>query len=134
MSESVEEEFLNALECPGGQQKFLDLLQKMPDLAANVSIKGKSLIHYVAENRWWHAVLQMCINYKYVPNDSDADPFSGSTILHKACVSADIETVKYLISNFYLDPLKKNNHGATPVDYSSGETKEYLEQLIGTDY
>ena len=60
--------------------------------------------------------------------------YGGWTVLHCACnhyTTADTDTVRYLTNTLCLDPLQKTSFGATPLDWSRGATREYLEQLIG---
>ena len=40
--------------------------------------------------------------------------------------------MKLLTTQYFLDPLEADNYGGeTPLDYSEGETKIYLQQIIG---
>ena len=55
----------------------------------------------------------------------------GWTSLHYACASNHLPTVKLLTTQYCLDPLKTDRRGFTPLDYSRGETRIYLQQIIG---
>ena len=109
------------------------LLQILPSVSNHNGVRlddGKSLVYSAARNGWWDSVRLMCTRYGCVPTDSESSSI-GYTILHMACETADTDTVKYLTTDFCLDPEKRHIHGKTPLDYSTGTTKEYLEQLVG---
>ena len=123
-------ELEKALECEGNKEKLLEVITEMKQDARSVKVDGRSLIYHAAARSWWDIVLQLCAEYNFVPTDKEIND-KGYTVLHWACVTADTNTVKYLTTNFCLNPFKKDVIGGTAFDYSMGTTKEYLEQLVG---
>ena len=131
MSSPTADQLLSAFRPPGNKQEAIRLLSAFPDQSAIKNIKNSYsyyLIHWAAGNGWTELVELLVTTYHCNPNCTDSD---GWTSLHWACRYNQLPTVKLLTTQYCLDPLKTNIIGETPLDYSIGETKEYLEQIIG---
>ena len=133
MSRNIEERLRTAINSRDKDQ-FLHLLQLIPD-PTGVTVKGSSILYWAARKGWWDIVCQLASNHNWPPTHT-MNSISGRTVLHRACSNnygaADTDTVRYLTNTLCLDPLQKDNYrGETPLDWSTGTTREYLEQLIG---
>lgn len=68
--------------------------------------------------------------YRVDPHVKDSE---GWTALHAACNNDNTDAVKYLVSHAHCDPEVevKDNSGHTPLSMSRGETKHFLQEIIG---
>ena len=135
MASPTFDQLLSAFSYPGNKQEAIRLLSAFPDQSEIKNIKysnSEYLIHLAAENGWTELVELLVTTYHCNPNCTTS---RGLTSLHCACASNHLPTVKLLTTQYFLDPLKTNSFGDrdgyTPLDYSSGETRRYLEQIIG---
>ena len=128
---SLEERVEACLRYPGKRERFLQLLNDIPDPASfKIACCDYGLVYWAAFNNWWDVVLLLCVQYRCVPTDSETDPH-GSTVLHRACNCQNYDMVKFLTGRCFMDPLKANDNGETPLDWSRGKTREYLESVVG---
>ena len=139
MSSPTSYQLLSAFDYPGNKQEAIRLLSAFPDQSEIKNIKDSNyiykpyLIHLAAQNGWTDIVELLVTTYHCDPNCTSS---MGWTSLHYACSWNHLPTVKLLTTQYYLDPLKTITSGIyyrgyTPLDYSRGETREYLEQIIG---
>ena len=132
MASPTSYQLLSAFYNPGNKQEAIRLLSAFPDQSAIKNIKDSDseyLIHGAAYNGWTDIVELLVTTYHCNPNCTNS---WGWTSLHYACAFTNhLPTVKLLTTQYFLDPLKTNSSGVTPLRYSSGETKEYLQQIIG---
>ena len=132
MSSPTSKQLLSAFYDPGNKQEAIRLLSAFPDQSEIKNIKdsyySEYLIHLAAYNGWTELVELLVTTYHCEPNCTTS---GGETSLHYACYSKHLPTVKLLTTQYFLDPLKTNRRGFTPLYYSSGETREYLLQIIG---
>ena len=134
MTSLTADQILDAFYDPGNKQKAIRLLSAFPDQSAIKNIKDSDswyLIHYAAARNGWTDIVELLVTtYHCNPNCTD---IGGSTSLHWACHNNRLQTVKLLTTQYCLDPLQTDSSsgGATPLDYSRGETEEYLRQIIG---
>ena len=125
-----------AFKYPGNRQEVLKLLSSFPDQSEIKNIKddeleyssNRYLIHFAAWNGWTDIVELLVTQYKCDPNCTDRVEF---TALHDACYTNSLTTVKYLATHCCLDPLQLNKFKITPLDFSGGETRQYLLRLLG---
>ena len=133
MASPTSKQLLSAFEPPGNKQEAIRLLSAFPDQSEIKNIKDSYsdyLIHWAAINGWTEIIELLVTTYHCNPNCTDS---VGWTSLHYACDYNHLPTVKLLTTHYCLNPLKTDStsYGSTPLDDSSGETKEYLEQIIG---
>ena len=131
MASITADQLLSAFRPSGNKQEAIRLLSAFPDQSEIKNIKNSYsfyLILLAAQNGWTELVELLVTTYHCDPNCTTS---RGWTSLHWACYSNHLPTVKLLTTQYYLDPLKTNIGGFTPLDKSSGETREYLEQIIG---
>ena len=131
MASPTSYQLLSAFEPPGNKQEAIRLLSAFPDQSEIKNIKDSYsyyLIHLAASRGWTELIELLVTTYHCNPNCTNS---IGWTSLHFACLSNHLPTVKLLTTQYFLDPLKTNSYGDTPLYYSRGETKEYLEQIIG---
>ena len=131
MASLTADQLLSAFEYPGNKQEAIRLLSAFPDQSEIKNIKNSDswyLIHLAAYNEWTELVELLVTTYHCNPNCTDS---WGWTSLHFACISNHLPTVKLLTTQYCLDPLETDSSGETPLDYSEGETKRYLQQIIG---
>ena len=140
MASPTSYQLLSAFEYPGNKQEAIRLLSAFPDQSAIKNIKYSNsiyLIHLAAENGWTELVELLVTTYHCDPNCTDS---GGWTSLHFACLNKlacarnRLPTVKLLTTQYCLDPLKTDSYGLsgfTPLYYSRGETRRYLQQIIG---
>ena len=131
MASLTADQLLSAFGSSGNQQEAIRLLSAFPDQSEIKNIKdsfSEYLIHHAAWNGWTELVELLVTTYHCDPNCTN---YWGWTSLHYACNNNHLPTVKLLTTQYCLDPLKTGNGGNTPLYYSSGETKEYLLQIIG---
>ena len=118
-------QLLNAFYYPKNKQEAIRLLSAFPDQSKIKNIKNASsmyLIHHAAYNGWTDIIQLLVTTYNCDPNCTDS---IGCTTLYFACMRNHLHTVKLLTTQYCLDPLKAR------LNLSSGETKEFLEQIIG---
>ena len=131
MTSPTSYQLLSAFRHSGNKQEAIRLLSAFPYKSAIKNIKDSYswyLIHHAAWNGWTELVELLVTTYHCDPNCTDS---YGWTSLHCACNRNHLPTVKLLTTQYFLDPLKTTSDGVTPLYYSSGETKKYLEQIIG---
>ena len=131
MASPTSYQLLNAFRSSGNKQEAIRLLSAFPDQSEIKNIKDSIswyLIHLAARNGWTDIVELLVTTYHCDPNCTTS---SGYTSLHWACYNNHLPTVKLLTAQYCLDPLQTDNSGETPLDYSRGETRIYLQQIIG---
>ena len=137
MTSLAAEQLVAAFRPPGNKQKAIHLLSTFPDQSEIKNIKDRHswyLIHRAAQYGWTDIVELLATTYHCEPNCTNS---GGSTILHSACANSHLPTVKLLTTQYCLNPLQvasgivASRGKLTPLDWSSGETREYLEQIIG---
>ena len=132
MASPTSYQLLSAFAFSGNKQEVIRLLSAFPDQSAIKNIKDSYsyyLILLAARNGWTELVELLVTTYHCDPNCTN---YMGWTSLHWACNNKHLPTVKLLTTQYCLDPLKTDSYsGYTPLDLSSGETKEFLLQIIG---
>ena len=133
MSSPTSYQLLDAFRISGNKQEAIRLLSAFPDQSEIKNIKTSGsvyLIHAAAHNGWTELVELLVTTYHCNPNCTN---YWGYTSLHDACISNHLPTVKLLTTQYCLDPLKtsSSSYRRTPLYFSRGETREYLEQIIG---
>ena len=139
MASPTSKQLLSAFEYPGNKQEAIRLLSAFPDQSAIKNIKNSYshyqdsiyyfyLIHWAARRGWTELVELLVTTYHCNPNCTAR---GGWTSLHFACINNHLPTVKLLTTQYFLDPLETDSYGETPLDWSRGETKRYLQQIIG---
>ena len=131
MASLTADQLLSAFESSGNEQEAIRLLSAFPDQSEIKNIKSSNsryLIHLAASRGWTELVELLVTTYHCNTNCTNS---IGWTSLHYACDYNHLPTVKLLTTQYFLDPLKTTYSGFTPLDFSSGETKEYLLQIIG---
>ena len=136
MTSHTSYQLLDAFSDPGNKQEAIRLLSAFPDQSEIKNIKDRYsyyLIHLAAQHGWTDVVELLVTTYHCNPNCIDT---GGFTSLHWACVRNHLHTVKLLTTQYCLDPLQVTEQtcmeeGYTPLDFSSGETGEFLQQIIG---
>lgn len=123
-------EILEAIRDPGDKEKVLSLLPLLskPNEIKDSSYHNSTLLHYAARNGWTDVCQILIEQYQVDPHCRTS---GGWTALHWACLRDLIDVVKYLVIAVCCDPLSKNDYGQTPLDDSRGETKKFLEGIIG---
>ena len=105
----------------------------LKDLVDTKDHNNKTLLMW-AGIRGWSDVCELLIN------DYQCDPLyedeNNWTVLHNVCRNGHIDLVRYFVKKpFYMDPLKKNRDGTTPLNFSKQynhtDITEYLERNIG---
>ena len=130
------DQLLDAFGDPGNKQEAIRLLSAFPDQSEIKNIKDNNswyLIHWAARRGWNDVFELLATTYHCDPNCTND---WGWTSLHSACLNDQLHTVKLLTTQYCLDPLqtatiRTNSGGLTPLDFSGGETKAYLQQIIG---
>ena len=132
MASPTADQLLSAFVLSGNKQEAIRLLSAFQDQSAIKNIKSSYsyyLIHGAAYHGWTELVELLVTTYHCNPNCTN---YWGDTSLHLACSNNHLPTVKLLTTQYCLDPLKMNSYrGSTPLYCSSGETKIYLQQIIG---
>ena len=140
MASPTADKLLSAFYYPGNKQEAIRLLSAFPDQSEIKNVKdcgsdyekfyySQYLIHYAARIGWTDIFELLVKTYHCNPNCTTNG--GGETSLHFACASNHLHTVKLLTTQYCLDPLQTDSRGVTPLDLSSGETKQYLQQIIG---
>ena len=131
MTSVTANQLLSAFSNPVNKQEAIRLLSAFPDQSVIKNIKdsySSYLIHKAACNGWTEIIELLVTIYHCNPNCTDS---WGETSLHKACANNQLPAVKLLTTQYCLDPLQTNSVGFTPFDYSSRETRQFLQQIIG---
>ena len=132
MASPTAHQLLSAFRSSGKKQEAIRLLSAFPDQSKIKNIKDSSysryLIHWAARNGWTDIFELLVTTYLCNPNCTTS---VGFTSLHLACGNNHLPTVNLLTTQYCLDPLQTNNIGYTPLNMSSGETKKFLQQIIG---
>ena len=130
MASLTADQLLRAFSYPGNKQEAICLLSAFQDQSEINNIKDSDSVYLIRAARWgWTDIFELLVTtYHCNPNCTDSD---GWTSLHMACARNQFPTVKLLTTHYCLDPLQTNYNGVTPLDFSRGETKEYLLQIIG---
>ena len=134
MTSLTAERLLSAFRSSGNKQEAKRLLSTFPDQSKIKNITDSYyssrpyLIHQAAYNGWTDVVELLVTTYHCSPN---CTTYWGNTSLHWACNTNELPTVKLLTAQYCLNPLQANNSGVTPLYWSSGETRKYLQQIIG---
>ena len=131
MASSTTNQLLSAFEYPRNKRKAIRLLSAFPDQSEIKNIKDSDfyLIHKAASNGWTEIIELLVTAYHCNPNCTSN---WGSTSLHFACLNEHLLTVKLLTTQYCLNPLQTTSEGYdTPLDCCRGETKRYLQQIIG---
>ena len=134
MASLTADQLLSAFRPPGNKQEAIRLLSAFPDKSEIKNIKNSDsvyLIHRAARHGWTELVELLVTTYHCDPNCTN---YWGRNSLHFACRYNQLPTVKLLTTQYYLDPLQTDSFdsiGYTPLYYSSGEIRIYLQQIIG---
>ena len=132
MASPTSDQLLSAFEGSGNKQEAIRLLSAFPDQSEIKNIKdsySNFLFHWAADRGWTDIIELLVTTYHCDPNCTNSE---GWTCLHYACYYNYLSTVKLLTTQYCLDPLQTDSYnGYTPLDYSSGEIKRYLHQIIG---
>ena len=87
---------------------------------------GRTALHYAASNGWTD-VCRLLVEQV----DPHCRSSSGWTALHWASIYNHLDVVQYLVTSVCCDPLTESNVGSTPLSWSSGETRLFLQWIIG---
>ena len=122
-------ELWDALYNSSNQDQAISLLSRFSKTTIR-EVKGPdnyTLLHRAADRGWTRAC-QVLVDNEV---DTDCQNNFGRTPLYYACLYNNTDTVQYLVSNGYSDPLIKAYNGLTPFDMSKGVTRECLREIIG---
>ena len=89
---------------------------------------GKTALHNAARNGWTDVCRLLVEQYQVDPHCRNS---IGCTALHYASIYNHLDTVQYLVSSVCCDPLTEDKWGGTPLSVSKGETRLFLEGIIG---
>ena len=89
---------------------------------------GYTALHYAARRGWTDVCRLLVEQYQVDPHCRDS---IGRTALHWASIFNYLDTVQYLVTSVCCDPLTEDNLGGTPLSKSSGETRLFLQGIIG---
>ena len=93
------------------------------------SMGGWTALHWAARNGWTDVCRLLVEQYQVDPHCRDSN---GRTALHWASYKNHLDTVQYLVSSSACcDPLTENNVGDTPLSWSKGEIRLFLQGIIG---
>ena len=96
------------------------------------SSDGETALHCAARRGWTDVCRLLVEQYQVDPHCRDS---IGWTALHWASVFKHLDVVQYLVSSVCCDPLTEDNYGSnsgrTPLSRSSGETRLFLQGIIG---
>ena len=155
------EQLLSAFYSSGGKEKVLSLLPVVSDPAGIRDSNNWTLLHWAAEYGWTDVCRLLVEQYQVDPHcrssggwtalhcaarngwtdvcrllveQYQADPHcrnsGGYTALHYASIYNHLDVVQYLVTSVCCDPLTEDN-GDTPLSDSSGETRLFLQGIIG---
>ena len=132
MASLIANQLLIAFGSSWNKQEAIRLLSAFPDQSEIKNMKDSNsryLIHLATENGWTDIVELLVTTYHC---DTNCTTSGGWTSLHLACNNNHLPTAKLLTTQYFLDPLKRASYfGSTPLSLSIGETKQYLQQIIG---
>ena len=89
---------------------------------------GYTALHYAAGNGWTDVCRLLVEQYQVNPYCRNS---TGWTALHLASKHNRLDVVQYLVSSVCCDPLTENYLGHTPLSGSSGDTRLFLQGIIG---
>ena len=89
---------------------------------------GWTALHSAAFNGWTGVCRLLVEQYQA---DSHCRDSYGRTALYWASYNDHLDIVQYLVSSVCCDPLTEDNVGDTPLSDSSGETRLFLQGIIG---
>ena len=95
---------------------------------------GRTALHSAAFNGWTDVCRLLVEQYQVDPHCRDSN---GWTALHWASkhnhlnYNDHLDIVQYLVSSVCCDPLTESNVGVTPLSVSKGETRLFLQGIIG---
>ena len=121
-------QLLSAFDYPGDKKKVLSLLPVVSDPAGIRDSYNWTLLHSAAFNGWTDVCRLLVEQYQVDPHCRDSD---GWTALHIASCDNNLDIVQYLVSSVCCDPLTEDDRGDTPLSRSSGETRLFLQGIIG---
>ena len=121
-------QLLSAFYPPGGKKKVLSLLPVVRDPAGIRDNINQTLLHYAAHYGWTDVSRLLVEQYQVDPHCRDSN---GWTALHYASEFNHLDIVQYLVTSVCCDPLTENNVGFTPLSKSKGETRLFLQGIIG---
>ena len=121
-------QLLSAFYSSGDKEKVLSLLPVVSDPAGIRDSSNSTLLHWAAYNGWTDVCRLLVEQYQVDPHCRDSD---GWTALHWASIHNHLDTVQYLVTSVCCDPLTESNYGRTPLSYSRGETRLFLQGIIG---
>ena len=123
------EQLLSAFRYPGDKEKVLSLLPVVRDPAGiRDSIYDRTLLHYAASRGWTDVCRLLVEQYQADPHCRNT---VGLTALHWASEYNRLDVVQYLVTSLCCDPLTEDNSRYTPLSVSSGETRLFLQGIIG---
>ena len=123
------EELLSAFYPPGDKEKALSLLPVVRDPAGiRDSVYNQTLLYSAARNGWTDVCRLLVEQYQVDPHCRDSLEW---TALHWASYNDHLDVVQYLVSSVCCDPLTESNSGNTPLIVSSGDTRLFLQGIIG---
>ena len=76
------------------------------NIKVHISKHQKNILHYSCYNGWKNLSVRLIEEFELDPSFEDHE---GNTSLHMACMSGNIDIVKYLASNKKYDPFQSNN-------------------------
>lgn len=123
------EQLLSALYSPGDKEKVLSLLPFVRDPAGIRDSNNRTLLHWAAIRGWTDVCRLLVEQYQVDPHCRDSS--DGYTALHYASILNRLDVVQYLVSSVCCDPLTEDKWGDTPLSRSSGETRLFLQGIIG---
>ena len=122
-------QLLSAFRFPGDKEKVLSLLPVVNDHAGiRDSVYNWTLLHYAARYGWTDVCRLLVEQYQVDPHCRSS---GGWTALHYASEFNHLDIVQYLVSSVCCDPLTEDNWGGTPLSDSEGETRLFLQGIIG---
>ena len=91
---------------------------------------GETALHCAALNGWTDVCRLLVEQYQVDPHCRSS---FGETALHWASIlnNNHLDTVQYLVSSVCCDPLTESNDGHTPLSWSKGEIRLFLQGIIG---
>ena len=93
------------------------------------SIRGWTALHWAAINGWTDVCRLLVEQCQVDPYCRDS--IRGGTALHWVSLFNCLDIVQYLVTSLCCDPLTEDNDGDTPLSRSSGETRLFLQGIIG---
>ncbi len=114
--------------CTDQEEAVAILSQYSYTTVQSASYSNETLLHIAAISGWTRVCQLLTDKYQI---DPDCRNTFGETPLYCACLHNRTDTVHYLVSHCYCDPLIKATIGRTAFDDSSEEVKDYLEDIIG---